>query len=66
MLFDLNRAGITETTVFPDLEGLSREIQNEYLDARSSSNQHAVPNNLKRLQLLRNRNSRHILQATLR
>ncbi len=30
MLKDLNRAGITETIIFPDLEGLAREIQAEY------------------------------------
>ena len=27
---ELNRAGVTETTIFPDLAGLSREIQAEY------------------------------------
>jgi hypothetical protein len=27
---DLETLGITETTLFPDLEGLSREIQAEY------------------------------------
>jgi hypothetical protein len=27
---DLKLSGITETTVFPDLEGLSREVQSEY------------------------------------
>jgi hypothetical protein len=27
---DLNRAGVTETIIFPDLEGLAREIQAEY------------------------------------
>ncbi len=27
---DLKISGITETTLFPDLEGLSREIQEEY------------------------------------
>jgi hypothetical protein len=27
---DLAMLGITETTLFPDLEGLSREIQAEY------------------------------------
>jgi len=27
---ELNRLGITETTIFPDFEGLSREIQAEY------------------------------------
>jgi hypothetical protein len=30
MTKDLNRAGVTETTIFPDLEGLAREIQAEY------------------------------------
>jgi hypothetical protein len=30
MTKDLNYAGVTETTIFPDLEGLSREIQAEY------------------------------------
>jgi hypothetical protein len=30
MLEDLNRAGVTETIIFPDLEGLAREIQAEY------------------------------------
>jgi hypothetical protein len=30
MMIELNRLGITETTIFPDLEGLSREIQAEY------------------------------------
>jgi hypothetical protein len=30
MTKDLNRAGVTETAIFPDLEGLSREIQAEY------------------------------------
>ena len=28
--FDLTLAGITETTVFPDLEGLAYELKNEY------------------------------------
>ena len=30
MITELNRLGMTETTIFPDLEGLSREIQVEY------------------------------------
>ena len=30
MIIELNRLGMTETTLFPDLEGLSREIQAEY------------------------------------
>jgi hypothetical protein len=30
MMKELNRLGMTETTIFPDLEGLSREIQVEY------------------------------------
>jgi hypothetical protein len=30
MLLQLNKLGITETTIFPDLEGLAREIQAEY------------------------------------
>jgi hypothetical protein len=30
MIRELNRLGMTETTIFPDLEGLSREIQGEY------------------------------------
>jgi hypothetical protein len=30
MIPELNRLGMTETTIFPDLEGLSREIQAEY------------------------------------
>ena len=30
MMEELNRLGMTETTIFPDLEGLSREIQAEY------------------------------------
>jgi diaminopimelate decarboxylase len=30
MMEEMNRLGITETTIFPDLEGLSREIQAEY------------------------------------
>lgn len=30
MMKELNRLGMTETTIFPDLEGLSREIQAEY------------------------------------
>jgi hypothetical protein len=30
MIIGLNRLGMTETTIFPDLEGLSREIQAEY------------------------------------
>lgn len=30
MTKDLNRAGVTETTIFPDLQGLSREMQAEY------------------------------------
>lgn len=30
MMTELNRLGITETTIFPDLEGLSRELQAEY------------------------------------
>ncbi len=30
MIIELNRLGMTETTIFPDLEGLSREIQAEY------------------------------------
>ena len=29
---ELTRLGMTETTIFPDLEGLSREIQAEYYD----------------------------------
>lgn len=30
MIEELNRLGMTETTIYPDLEGLSREIQLEY------------------------------------
>ena len=30
MITELNRLEMTETTIFPDLEGLSREIQAEY------------------------------------